>query len=140
MNIYVVWNWLSITLPTVAIAFCIWLCVRIVNRRERRMKWLALVVACLSLAYVLSFGPACWLISYIGVGPAQPNPPMRAADWIGLPYAPLGQIVLHTGQHGPVFIEQSLSWYAGVGIPKGKPVLIPYRPRHWMHDRDGIED
>jgi hypothetical protein len=42
-------------------AFCIWLTVRIVNRRERWAKWkvtLAAVVG-LPVLYVASFGPAC---------------------------------------------------------------------------------
>ena len=36
-------------------AFCIWLVVRIVNRRERCAKWTGLVVICLPLLYVAGF-------------------------------------------------------------------------------------
>jgi hypothetical protein len=42
-------------------AFCIWLTVRIVNRRERWAKRLAVGLALLLIAYPVSFGPACWI-------------------------------------------------------------------------------
>jgi hypothetical protein len=42
-------------------AFCVWLTVRIVNRRERWAKWTAAAVfGLLPVLYVGSFGPACW--------------------------------------------------------------------------------
>ena len=44
-------------------AFCVWLTVRIVNRRQRWAKWLALGLVVL-LAYPLSFGPACALVDH----------------------------------------------------------------------------
>jgi hypothetical protein len=44
------------------VAFCIWLTVRIVNRRERWAKRTAIVVAAV-LLYVLSLGPLIWLDS-----------------------------------------------------------------------------
>ena len=45
-------------------AFCVWLVVRIVNRRERWAKW-TLVAAAVGLLvlYVASLGPACWWLS-----------------------------------------------------------------------------
>ena len=44
-------------------AFCVWLTVRIVNRRERWAKWLlASLLFGFPLLYVASFGPACWLL------------------------------------------------------------------------------
>jgi hypothetical protein len=137
MVIDVVWYWLAATLPILAVAFAafgIWLGVRIFNRRERWAKRLAVGIACLPILYALGFGPACWLIAYIGVAPPQPNPPTRAVDWIGLVYAPCGQISRHAGEHGwPAFIEHSIGWYAGVAIPKGKRVLIPLSPSMWIH-------
>jgi hypothetical protein len=42
-------------------ALCVWLTVRIVNRRERWAKWMAVVVVVAAL-YVLGFGPACWAV------------------------------------------------------------------------------
>jgi hypothetical protein len=54
----------TILLPALAVAFaafCVWLTVRIVNRRERWAKWTLAVVIGLPVPYVASFGPACWL-------------------------------------------------------------------------------
>jgi hypothetical protein len=47
--------------------FCVWLGVRIFNRREKWAKRTAMGLV-LVLAYPLSFGPACWLISHVGRG------------------------------------------------------------------------
>ena len=38
-------------------ALCVWLMVRIVNRRERWAKWTAVGLVALSVLYVLSSGP-----------------------------------------------------------------------------------
>ncbi len=55
---------MTIVLPVLAVtfaAFCVWLAVRIVNRRERWAKWTAVALLAGSpLLYPLSFGPACW--------------------------------------------------------------------------------
>jgi len=42
-------------------AFCVWLAVRIFNRRERWAKWTLAAVLSLPGLYVVSFGPVCWL-------------------------------------------------------------------------------
>lgn len=55
---------MTILLPIVGVAFaaiCVWLAVRIVNRRERWAKWTLAAVVGLPVLYVASFGPACWL-------------------------------------------------------------------------------
>jgi hypothetical protein len=44
-------------------ALCVWLTVRIVNRRELWVKWALAGVVGVPMLYVLSFGPACWLQS-----------------------------------------------------------------------------
>ena len=49
-------------------AFCVWLTVRIVNRRERWAKWTLAGVLWLTVLYVASFGPACWISSRSGTG------------------------------------------------------------------------
>jgi hypothetical protein len=49
-------------------AFCVWLGVRIINRRERWAKWTLAAVICLPLLYALSFGPACWITSRTKIG------------------------------------------------------------------------
>jgi hypothetical protein len=49
--------------------FCVWLAIRIVNRRERWAKRTAAVVLVVMLAvYPLSIGPACWLSSHLDCG------------------------------------------------------------------------
>ena len=48
-------------------AFCVWLTVRIVNRRERWAKWMLAGVVALPILYVASFGPVCWITSRANV-------------------------------------------------------------------------
>src|SRR5262245_32695841 len=43
-------------------AHCVWVTVRIVNRRERWAKRTLAVTLILPVLYVASFGPACWLV------------------------------------------------------------------------------
>ncbi len=55
------------TLPALGVsfaAFCIWVIIRIVNRREksRRMIWGTVLATSVLLTYPLSFGPACRLV------------------------------------------------------------------------------
>jgi hypothetical protein len=54
---------MSIAMPVAFVAFCVWLTVRIFNRRERWAIRTAVGLVVLS-AYPLSFGPACWLSSW----------------------------------------------------------------------------
>ena len=57
---------MAILLLTVAVAFaafCVWLTVRIVNRRERWAKWTLAAVVGVPVLYVASFGPAAKLAS-----------------------------------------------------------------------------
>jgi hypothetical protein len=54
----------SVVLPALAIAFaafCVWLAVRIFNRRERWAKRTLAAAVGLPALYVATFGPACWL-------------------------------------------------------------------------------
>ena len=44
-------------------AFCVWLVVRIVNRRERWAKWTAVGLAVILVAYPMSLGPMTGLVS-----------------------------------------------------------------------------
>ena len=58
---------MTILLPTLAVAFaafCVWLMVRIVNRRERWAKWTAVGLVIALVAYPLSIGPAIWLMDH----------------------------------------------------------------------------
>jgi len=47
-------------------AFCVWLAVRLVNRRERWAKWTGLVIGIALIGYPLSIGPAGWLLNRDG--------------------------------------------------------------------------
>ncbi len=61
---------MAFVLPTLAVAFaafCIWLTVRIVNRREQWAKWTLAAVVGLPVLYVLSFGPAHVLSDRMGM-------------------------------------------------------------------------
>lgn len=61
---------MSIVLPALTsafAAFCVWLGVRVFNRRERWAKWTAVGLVVL-LAYPVGFGPACWISSRTGCG------------------------------------------------------------------------
>jgi hypothetical protein len=49
-------------------AFCVWLTVRIVNRRERWAKRTLAGVVGVPMLYVASIGPACWISSWTGFG------------------------------------------------------------------------
>jgi hypothetical protein len=57
---------LPAALATTFAAFCVWVMVRIVNRRERWANRTAVAIAVIVAVYLLSFGPACWLTSRIG--------------------------------------------------------------------------
>ena len=57
---------MTILLPTLAVAFaafCVWLTVRIIYRRERWAKWTAVAVVIVFVIYPLSTGPAVWFDS-----------------------------------------------------------------------------
>jgi len=49
-------------------AFCVWLAIRIFNRRERWAKWTGMGLAGLMISYPLSIGPVCWMSSHAGIG------------------------------------------------------------------------
>src|SRR5579872_2072519 len=51
-------------------AFCVWLTVRIVNRRERWAKRTLAAVVGVPVLYVESFGPACGLVQRNMLPPA----------------------------------------------------------------------
>jgi hypothetical protein len=105
---------MSILLPTLAIAFaafCVWLTVRIVNRRERWAKWTFAVLIGLPVLYVLSFGPWCWILSRCirtdarGIRTAADlADPLKSA----LPYCPIFLL----WWNGPKSIEAAIGWYA----------------------------
>jgi cytochrome bd-type quinol oxidase subunit 2 len=92
---------MRIVLPALGVAvaaFCVWLTVRIVNRRERWAKWTAILT--LPMLYVLSAGPTGWLIEH------KITPPWfeTASRWF---YTPL--FLLYVISPDP--IKDALEWY-----------------------------
>ncbi len=114
---------MRIVLPALAVAFaafCVWLGVRIVNRKERWAKWtLVMTLVGVPVLYVLSFGPACWWFTIPSgysenfPGTNVPLPPVRARQM----YWPIGWLAVH----GPRWSERLLAWYATLG----GEVLVP---------------
>jgi hypothetical protein len=114
-------NIVVLTLAVAVAAVCVWLIVRIINRREPWAKWtLVAVVVGVPVVYVLSFGPACWWFTvpsgYSNVDEilGAPLPPVAAHQI----YWPIGWLATH----GPLSIERLLAWYAKLG---GHEVLVP---------------
>jgi hypothetical protein len=123
---------MTIGLPALAAsfaAFCVWLAVRIVNRRERWAKrTLAIVLFGTPALYVLSFGPACWFAK----PPRQEFSSIETWNYSPSPYAvapriywPLGWLIAN----GPEPLRRSLLWYVRLG--GNDFVLLPAR---WSED------
>jgi hypothetical protein len=108
----------TIQLSTLAVAFaafCVWLTVRIVNRRERWAKWTLAVVVGLPVLYVASFGPACWICSRLRVRD-------RHVRFVAVPmaYYPVGSACFY----GP--LNRPFERYARWGMAQGSGILIPF--------------
>jgi hypothetical protein len=85
-------------------AFCVWLTVRIINRRERWAKWTLAVTLSLPVLYAASFGPACWISSRIGIG-------SRAVSVV---YQPLLRLCMRD-----TYLADAFWWYASIGTKDG---------------------
>lgn len=58
---------MTILLPALSVVFaalCVWLVVRIVNRKQRWAKWTLAGVVGVPVLYVASFGPIVWLADH----------------------------------------------------------------------------
>src|SRR6516164_3116034 len=99
----------------VSAAFCIWLAVRIISRRERwakrTAKWTAASLGAAALLYVVSVGPACWVVSYTGSG----------RQFVAQFYYPL----IDFSMSGPQPIATGLDWWMHL-----------FRAREWMWFND----
>jgi hypothetical protein len=87
---------MTLFLSTLAVAFaalCVWLTVRIVNRRERWAKW-TLAVA-IALVYPASFGPWYYVAARLGMG----SPRIERTGWIYVPLNVAGDYLLHDPFH-----------------------------------------
>ncbi len=96
-------------------AFCVWLTVRIVNRRERWAKWIAIAMVLTTVLYVLSSGPLTMVafhtrVMYTPVVLQDGTPAVEMSGetsygrWFPVAYAPLFWIA---GQRW----GRSLNWY-----------------------------
>ena len=131
-------------LPVAFAAFCVWLTVRIVNRRERWAKWMLAVMFVTALfGYPLSLGPACWLTARPvappgrvviaaggaaggggGGGTLRPgDPPNRAMSV----YYPLLDFLRRNSytRMKPYSIEQAMHWWMRTWMRRGTEVKIP---------------
>jgi hypothetical protein len=107
---------MTILFPALAAAFaafCVWLGVRIVNRRELWAKWTLVVLIGLPVMYVGSFGPACW----IARSEQFPRFGMefKVASRI---YWPFGAIL----KDGTPTVASVVAWYATLGTSQ---FLVP---------------
>jgi hypothetical protein len=95
---------MRIALPALSVLFaaiCVWLGVRIFNRRERWTKWLAATLA-VPLLYIGSFGPWCWVMCRCEAID-EPN----LCCWI---YYPILRAWFDSGE----VIDDSIDWYANL--------------------------
>jgi hypothetical protein len=99
------------------VAFCIWLIVRIVNRRERWAKRTAVgLLIGLPLLYIGSFGPACWIAAAPRVAGSTDTPRI----WLRF-YFPIGAIVHRTQSQDSKPVKRWITW----GAKKGERVIVP---------------
>jgi|GEM_PF-5234285 len=102
---------MTLLLPTLAVAFaalCVWLTVRIVNRRERWAKWTLAALVASMLLYPLSVGPAAALLTrQLRAHPAGPEWPLTAYTRA---YAPLGALAEIVG--AKKLLRAYVDWWA----------------------------
>jgi hypothetical protein len=109
-------------LSSIGVAFCIWLAVRLFNRRERWAKWTLTVVIALPAFYVLSFGPACWWWSDSIEPkwmPERGRVPVRVVPAAYLP-------IVRTARNGPLPLKLAIRWYATL-----RAELVFWGPTDW---------
>jgi hypothetical protein len=84
-------------------AFCVWLTVQVVNRRERWAKRTLTVSLSLPAFYVLSAGPATWLVGLYLRG-WVPDWLAKVLLWF---YGPL----IHLADSGGEPFREAFNWY-----------------------------
>jgi len=111
---------MSMVLSVLGVAFatfCVWLTVRIVNRRERWAKWTAVgLLVGVPLFYVGSFGPVCWMTATPRVAGTSDVPRM----WMRF-YFPIGGLIHDTKSQDSKAVRQWITW----GARKGGRVIVP---------------
>jgi hypothetical protein len=112
---------MAILFPALAIAFaafCVWLAVRVINRRERWAKWTFATVVVPTILYFGSFGPVCWLCE-------NQYAPDRIA-WIF--YRPLAWL----SAHRPNDIGAPVRRYAAIFSKRNDVGLTSKRGIEWI--------
>ena len=84
-------------------AFCVWLTLRIVNRREKWAKRTGVVLIVILFGYPLSYGPLIWLDN-------QHLVPEWTAPILFRLYSPIHFLYLN----GPEPIRSVLQWYCRI--------------------------
>lgn len=131
---------MPLTLPNLAVAFaafCVWLAVRVINRKERWAKWTLIAVLGLPVLYVASFGPACWWLTSLGPTYGNHNFPWATeaaafSDANSRPrvanlYWPVGWMA----NRAPRPFFNAMRWYATLRLPY---VIVPadYDGQSWI--------
>jgi hypothetical protein len=115
---------MSIVLPALAVAFaafCIWLGVRVYNRRERWAKRTLAGLLSLPVVYLLSMGPACWCV-------AAPMPADRSTNPTAIVpriYYPVGCFV---NKVPSTAVNDALDWWLFLGVESGHLFCVPADP------------
>jgi len=127
---------MAILIPALGVAFaafCVWLTVRIVNRRERWAKWTLGAVVGLPLLYVASFGPACWWFpKRVRVGSMSLDGKTGSVGYdCSAPriYWPIGWLA----ERAPT-IYSAVSWFSGLGTDES--IRLPTDPtgEYWIRN------
>jgi len=88
-------------------ALCVWLSVRIMNRRERWTRWTLALVLSAPAFYLASFGPVCWwmgtIVEEVEGGPRFGN----NATYVSKLYWPIGWTVERFPSLRPFFAAYS---------------------------------
>ncbi len=89
-------------------AFCVWLIVRVVNRRERWAKWtLAAALLGVPMLYLASFGPVCW----ISAAPPGGRALGSTKPWMRI-YFPIGAVIHRTRSENNKYVKLWITWGA----------------------------
>jgi hypothetical protein len=92
------------------LAVVLWLAMRVINRRDRWAVWTVAAVIGVPFAYVVSFGPACWIAS------------RTKSETLPRCYLP----VLYAGMlSDSVTVLELAGWYAGLGMARTGAVNFP---------------
>jgi hypothetical protein len=86
------------------VAFCIWLIVRVANRRERWAKRALAITLCLPVLYVASIGPFAWLEAHGYCG----------NWWVHCCVTCIYYPLIWVQQYGPDAVRDAILWYGGL--------------------------